>query len=300
MGAPLPPLAQRLGVRVPIIAAPMFIISNPAMIIAAGKAGMMGAMPSLNARTPEDFRAALEEIRRHLDGEPFAINIPLKLASPDRVQHDIEACLEFEVPVIITSLGGPAEVVRRAHEKNLLVFHDVISLKHGRKAVDAGVDAIIAVSSGAGGHAGTIAQQVLVPWLRRELKVPIIAAGGITGGRQLASVMALGAEMAYIGTRFIASTECAASDEYKEMVVKCSPEDIVYTDKVSGIHGNYIRHTVPGMAPEGEVKEGAKKWKDIWGAGQGVGLFDAVKPIAEIVEDIVREYRETVAALPEI
>lgn len=291
------PLSRQLGLQYPICIAPMFIISNVEMILAAAEAGVMAAMPSLNCRTPEDFANALATIRRKTD-KPFGINIPLKLAAPERIQHDIDKCIEYKVPVIITSLGSPAEVVKRAHEKGLKVFHDVINLRHGQAAKRAGVDAVIAVAAGAGGHAGAISQNVLVPWLKRELQLPIVAAGCISGGAQIAAAMALGAEMVYMGTRFIASTECAAEEAYKNLVIASSPEDIVYTEKVSGIPGNYIKQTVPGFAPEGAIKEGAKKWKDIWSAGQGVGLIDQIMPIGHIVEQIVREYYDVYASMP--
>ena len=289
------PLAKKLGLKYPFVSAPMFIISNKEMIVAAAEAGILGCMPSLNARTPEKLRDDLAWIRQRTD-KAFGINITIGLTAPERVEADMALCIEFAVPVILTSYGNPTALVKQAHEHGRLVFHDVISLAHGKKAVAAGVDGIIAVSAGAGGHAGRISPYVLVPWLKEELKVPILAAGCISDGRQVVASLSLGAELCYIGTRFIASTECGAVDAYKDSVVKASPEDIVYTDAISGIHANFLKHTVPeGFTPD-RSPEGSKRWKDIWSAGQGVGLIHAVKPMGEIVEDLAREAHDTLAA----
>ena len=288
-------LSKKLGLKYPFVSAPMFIISNKEMIVAAAEAGILGCMPSLNARTAEKLREDLTWIRQRTD-RPFGINITIGLTKPERVEEDMALCIEFDVPVILTSYGNPTALVKQAHEHKRLVFHDVITLAHGKKAVAAGVDGIIAVSSGAGGHAGRISPFVLVPWLKEELKVPILAAGCISDGRQVVASLSLGAELCYIGTRFIASTECGAMDAYKDAVVAAGPEDIVYTDAVSGIHANFIKHTVPeGFTPD-RSPEGAKRWRDIWSAGQGVGLIHAVKPMGEIVEDLAREAHDTLAA----
>lgn len=299
------PLADKLGLKYPIVCAPMFIISNKEMIVAAAEAGILGAMPSLNLRTREEFREALSWIRARTD-RPFGINLTIKLTEPDRLMHDLETCLEFEVPVLITSYGNPSELARRGHERGAMVFHDVIHLKHAIKAQESGADAIIGVAAGAGGHAGTTSPYVLYPYLKQHLKVPIIAAGCIATGRQVAASLALGAELAYMGTRFIASAECGAEAEYKARVINGTPEDIVYTDTVSGVSANFIRDTVPGFAPvdrdamqqEVQTAGSAKKWKDIWSAGQGIALATEVKPIGEIVEDVVREYVDAVRSLP--
>lgn len=289
------PLARRLGLKYPFVSAPMFIISNKEMIVAAAEAGILGCMPSLNARTAEKLREDLAWIRQRTD-KAFGINITIGLTAPERVEADMALCVEFGVPVILTSYGNPTALVKQAHEHKRLVFHDVISLAHGKKAVAAGVDGIIAVSAGAGGHAGRISPYVLVPWLKEELKVPILAAGCISDGRQVVASLSLGAELCYIGTRFIASTECGAVPEYKESVVSASPEDIVYTDAVSGIHANFIKHTVPEGFTADRSPDGAKRWKDIWSAGQGVGLIREVKPMGAIVEDLAREAHDTLAA----
>lgn len=289
-------LSKKLGLRYPFVAAPMFLISNREMLVACAEAGILGCMPSLNARTPEQFRADLAWVRARTD-KPIGINLTLGLTPKERVEADLTACLEHDVPVILTSYGNPTEVVKRAHEKGRLVFHDVITLQHGRKAVGAGVDAIIAVGAGAGGHAGRISPFVLIPWLAEELAVPIIAAGCISDGRQVVASLSLGAQLCYLGTRFIASEECGASPEYKQMVVASGPEDVVYTDAVSGIHANFLKATVPENFSADRSPEGAKRWKDIWSAGQGVGLIHAVKPIGAIVEDLAREAHDTLAAL---
>lgn len=289
-------LSKKLGLTYPFVAAPMFLISNKEMLVAAAEAGILGCMPSLNARTPEKFREDLQWVRAKTD-RPIGINLTIGLTPPERIEADLQACLEYDVPVILTSYGNPTELVKRAHEKKRLVFHDVISLHHGKKAVGAGVDAIIAVSAGAGGHAGRISPFVLVPWLKEELKVPIISAGCISDGRQVVASLSLGAELCYLGTRFIASSECGAADAYKQLVVTAGPEDVVYTDAVSGIHANFLKATVPENFSPDRSPEGAKRWKDIWSAGQGVGLIHSVKPMGAIVEDLAREAHDTLKAL---
>ncbi|MCO5171059.1 MAG: nitronate monooxygenase [Planctomycetes bacterium] len=290
------PLSDRLGLRLPFVCAPMFLISNKEMIVACAEAGILGTMPSLNARTPEQFRDDLAWIRARTD-RPFGINLTIGLTAPERVEADFQACVEHGVPVLLTSYGNPTELVRRAHEQKMTVFHDVIGLAHGKKAVAAGVDGIIAVAAGAGGHAGRVSPFVLIPWLKEALKVPILAAGCISDGRQVVASLALGASLCYIGTRFIASVECGAVDAYKEKVVAATPDDIVYTDQVSGIHANFLGDTVPeGFQPD-RSPEGAKRWRDIWSAGQGVGLIHEVKPIGAIVDDLAREAHDVLAGL---
>ena len=290
-------LSRRIGLTYPIVAAPMFIISNKEMIVACAEAGILGTMPSLNARTSEGFEEDLRWIRSKTD-KPFGINLTIGLTPEERIEADVTLCEKYEVPVLITSYGNPTALAKRTHERGAIVFHDVINLRHARKAEAAGVDAIIAVAAGAGGHAGRITPFSLYPWLDAELSVPIIGAGAISTGQQIAATLALGAQLAYMGTRFIASAECGAQDAYKDMVVSSSPEDIVYTNKVSGIHANFFESTVPEMEAS-RAKDGsaAKKWKDVWSAGHGVGLIHEVKPIGAIVEDIVREYHDTVARL---
>jgi len=290
------PLSRKLGLKYPIVCAPMFIISNKEMLLACAEAGILGAMPSLNARKPEQLRADLEWLRSKTD-KPFAINMTIGLTDPERLQLDVALCEELEVPVWITSYGNPTELVKRAHGANATVFHDVINLRHARKAESAGVDAIIGVAAGAGGHAGRITPFALYPYLAENLSTPIIAAGAISTGKQIVASLALGAELVYMGTRFIASAECGAVDAYKAMVVESGPEEIVYTDQVSGIHANFLRASLPDEANPDRTPEGSKKWKDIWSAGHGVAEIKAVKPVGAIVEDLVREYHDAVKRL---
>ncbi|MEZ4321072.1 MAG: nitronate monooxygenase [Myxococcota bacterium] len=290
------PLSRKLGLAYPLVAAPMFLISNREMLVACAEAGILGAMPSLNARTIERFREDLAWVRSRTD-RPFAINVTIGLTDPERLEQDVAACFEFDVPVMITSYGNPTRIATEAHARGVTVFHDVINLKHAQKARAAGVDAIIAVSQGAGGHAGTINPYVLIPYLKSHLDVPIIAAGCISGGAQVAAALCLGAELAYMGTRFIASAECGAQDAYKQLVVDATHDDIVYTNQVSGIHANFLKSTIPDATAPERGPEAAKRWKDIWSAGQGVSLIHDVKPIGVIVEDIVREFHDATAHL---
>jgi nitronate monooxygenase len=287
------PLSQRLGLAYPIVCAPMFLISNKEMIVAAAEAGVLGAMPSLNARTSAQFKDDLTWIRQKTD-KPIAINMTIGLTAPERVMSDVELCFEYGVDVLITSYGDPTEIVKAAHAKKVTVFHDVINLRHAKKAEAAGVDAIIGVSAGAGGHAGRITPYALIPWLKENLSVPVIAAGAISTGKQIAASLALGAELCYLGTRFIPSTECGAQEGYKQMVVDAGPEDIVYTDKVSGIHANFLKATVPESFDAGRGHEEAKRWKDIWSAGHGVAEIKESAPLGAIVEQLAREYHDAV------
>ncbi len=289
-------LSRRLGLTYPLVAAPMFIISNKEMLVACAEAGILGAMPSLNARTIEGFEEDLKWVRERTD-KPFAINVTIQLTDPERREQDVEMCLKYDVPVMITSYGNPTSIVKRVHEEGVVVLHDVIGLRHAQKAAAAGVDAIIAVSQGAGGHAGRVNPYVLVPYLKEATGKPIVAAGCIGGGAQVAAALSLGADLAYMGTRFIASAECGAQAAYKQLVVDSGHEDIVYTDKVSGVHANFLKDTVPDWTKPDHSPEAAKRWKDIWSAGQGVQLIDEVKPIGAIVEDVVREYHDAVARL---
>lgn len=285
------PITRMLGIRYPIIAAPMFLVSNVDLVVAIGEAGGIAAFPSLNYRPVEEFRNAVREIRKRTN-KPFGVNLVMKLTP--RFEEDMRICLEEGVPLIITSLGNPTEIIKEAHKNGTKVFCDVVNLKHGQKVRDAGADAIIAVGTGAGGHAGAIAQNVLVPYLKEELGVPIIAAGGIATGGAIAAALALGAEAAYIGTRFIASTESNAEQAYKQMCVDSAPEDIEYTPEISGTHGNFFKKSVEAF----RAGTAAGAWKDVWSAGQNVGLIKSIKPAGEIVADLVREYEAVRAGLP--
>lgn len=290
------PLSMRLGLKYPLVSAPMFLISNREMIVACAEAGILGAMPSLNCRTSEAFEADLAWIRGKTD-RPFAINLTIGLTDPERLERDVELCFTYEVPVMITSYGNPTAIARRAHDHGAVVMHDVIHLPHAKKAEAAGVDAIIAVSQGAGGHAGTVNPYVLIPYLRRHVSVPIVAAGCISGGEQVVAALALGAELAYMGTRFIASEECGAAARYKGMVTKGTHDDVVYTDAVSGIHANFLKATIPEATAPSRGPDAAKRWRDIWSAGQGISLIDEVKPVGAIVEEVVREAHDVLARL---
>ncbi|NCG20735.1 MAG: nitronate monooxygenase [Rhodobacterales bacterium] len=288
------PLSRRLGLRYPLVAAPMFLISNKEMLVACAEAGMMGAIPSWNCRTSEGFEEMLRYVKDKTE-KPFAINVTIGLTDPERLYRDVELCVEYEVPVMITSYGNPTEIVKAAHTKNITVFHDVVNLRHAKKAEAAGVDGVIGVSQGAGGHAGEINPYVLVPYLKQHLSTPIIAAGCISTGAHVAAAFSLGAELAYMGTKFIASVECGAQPEYKDMVVNATHRDIVYTNQVSGVNANFLKDTIP--AETSPLREDAKRWKDIWSAGQGVSLIDDVPTIEQIVDQVAKEFHDTVGML---
>ena len=282
------PLSAKIGLKYPLVSAPMFLISNPAMIIASAESGILGSMPSLNGRTHEDFRAMLDEVT-NATSAPFAINLTIGLTDEERRKADLHACIDYGVKVLITSYGDPTEIVSEAHRHGMIVMHDVISLRHAFKAQSAGVDAIIGVSAGAGGHGGTLSPFAFIPWLKSSLDLPIVAAGCIGDGRQVLSALSLGAELCYMGTRFIASTECGASTAYKDLVSQATPDDIEYTDSVSGVHANFLRATLPEEGPRTRESP-RKRWRDIWSAGQGVAQVSETLPIAEIVTSVMDGY----------
>ena len=288
-------LTSRLGLKYPFVCAPMFIISNAAMMIACARSGILGAIPSLNGRSHEDFRAILSEIRAQTEG-PFAVNLTIGLTDPERVEADLEACFEYEVPVIITSYGDPSAIAARARARGVFVMHDVIHLKHALKAQRAGVDAIIGVSAGAGGHGGQISPFALLPWLIESLELPVVAAGSISTGAQALSAIALGAELCYLGTRFIATEECGAVEAYKRLVTEASPDDIVYTDKISGIHANFLRSTLPEEGPRTRT-DPHKKWRDVWSAGHGVAQIHEILTIEALVQELAWSYHDQLARL---
>ena len=316
----LPELLQG-KLRVPLIGAPMFIVSGPELVIAQCKAGIVGSFPALNARPQSMLGEWLKRIKDEL-GEyaeenpdesvaPYAVN-QIVHASNIRLPEDMETCVEHQVPIIITSLRPPEDVVKAVHSYGGLVFHDVISLRHARKAIGQGVDGIIAVCAGAGGHAGPLSPFALVKEIRKEFDGTVILSGSITSGMDVLAARAMGADLAYSGTRFIASDEANAVPEYKEMIVDSGASDIVYSSLFTGIHGSYLNGSIantgmdPYNLPEGSKtdmdfeqanKSDAKAWKDIWGAGQGVGDIDEVLPAREIVLKIEREYIDTLARL---
>lgn len=315
------PEALKGKLRVPLIGAPMFIVSGPELVIAQCQAGVVGSFPALNARPQSMLSEWLlrikDELGRYEEDNPdepvapFAVN-QIVHASNTRLREDMETCVEHQVPIIITSLRPPEDVVTAVHSYGGLVFHDVISLRHARKAIEQGVDGIIAVCAGAGGHAGPLSPFALVKEIRKEYDGAIILSGCITSGGDVLAARAMGADLAYSGTRFIASDEANAVPEYKEMIVASGASDIAYSSLFTGIPGSYLKGSIsnagldPENLPDGSkesmdfakaAKSDAKAWKDIWGAGQGVGNIDEILPAREIVLKIEREYNEALVTL---
>jgi nitronate monooxygenase len=316
----LPPTLEG-KLRIPLIGAPMFIVSGPELVIAQCQAGIVGSFPALNARPQQMLGEWLKQIKNSL-GEyasahpdervaPFAVN-QIVHASNSRLREDVDTCIEHEVPIIITSLRPPEDVVEAVHSYGGLVFHDVISLRHARKAISQGVDGIIAVCAGAGGHAGPLSPFALVKEIRKEFDGIVILSGCITSGSDVLAAMAMGADLAYSGTRFIASREANAVPEYKQMILHSKAADIAYSSLFTGIPGSYLKGSIekagldPENLPEGSKaqmdfakhsKSGAKAWKNIWGAGQGVGDIDEILPAREIVLKFEREYGNALAKL---
>ena len=304
--------------RIPLIGAPMFIVSGPELVIAQCQAGIIGGFPALNARPQSALAEWLKQIKESL-GEyaeknpdqpvaPYAVN-QIVHASNSRLLDDMATCVEHEVPIIITSLRPPAEVVTAVHSYGGLVFHDVISLRHARKAIEQGVDGVIAVCAGAGGHAGPLSPFALVKEIRKEFDGVVILSGCITSGSDVLAAKVMGADLAYSGTRFIATEEARAVPEYKEMIVDSKAADIAYTSLFSGIHGSYLKGSIanigldPEDLPDGDSdamdfdKADAKAWKDIWSAGQGVGDIDDIPPARDLVMTFEREYLSALSDL---
>ena len=289
-------LTRMLGIRYPIVAAPMFLISDVDMVVGVSEAGGLGTFPALNYRTTEQFREAIRAIKSRT-AAPFGVNLIL-LGNP-RLEADLKVCLEEGVPLLITSLGNPTAVIQAAHAHGIKVFCDVIGLKHAQKCAAVGADAVIAVSAGAGGHAGTISPFVLVPFLKRHLSIPVLAAGGISDGRGMAAALSLGASAVYLGTRFIATEESPAPEGYKEMILQAAPEDIEYSPEVSGHPANFLRSSLEKFRASGENAERRPSaWKDVWSAGQGVGLIDEVLSCRAVIEKLISEYEAVRRALP--
>jgi nitronate monooxygenase len=302
----LPPVLQHL--KLPVIAAPMFIAGNPQLVIEQCKAGIVGSFPALNARPKEALDGWLTEIETALAGQadaaPYAVN-QIVHKSNDRLAHDVEVCIRHKVPITITSLRAPTEVVAGVHSYGGIVLHDVINVRHAEKALEAGVDGLILVCAGAGGHAGTLSPFALIGEVRRFFDGPIVLSGAIASGYSILAALAAGADLAYIGTRFLATPEASVPDRYKEEILKAAASDIVYTDLFSGVHGNYLKHSVvnagfdPLNLPKSDPNKmnfgsagGAEKkvWRDIWSAGQGVGQIDKVMPVREVVRQLADEY----------
>ncbi|UCV05338.1 NAD(P)H-dependent flavin oxidoreductase [Dechloromonas denitrificans] len=301
------PASLNKNLRLPVICAPMFIVSNPDLVIAQCKSGVIGSFPALNARPKDLLDDWLIRIKAELAADPnaapFAVNQIIH-PSNERLEHDMALCVKHEVPLIITSLSAPTAIVPHVHRYGGKVFHDVISVRHAEKALEAGVDGLILVCAGAGGHAGTLSPFALVGEIRKFYDGPIALSGAITNGRAILSAQALGADFAYIGTRFIATREANAVEAYKQAIVDSAAKDVVYTPYFTGVHGNYLSKSIlaAGLDPANlPVKDktamsfgsagDAKAWKDIWGAGQGVGTIAEVMPTAELVARLREEYR---------
>jgi nitronate monooxygenase len=310
------PETLREGLAIPAIAAPMFLVSGPDLVVEACRSGVIGTFPALNQRTSEGYELWLEEIERRLSEiqvqtgrRPARYGVNLIVHKTNvRVERDLEITVRHRVPLVITSLGAARAVVDAVHSYGGVVFHDVIHLHHARKAADAGVDGIIAVSAGAGGHAGTLSPFAFLAEIRAFFDKTVILSGAITNGRQIAAACLMGADLAYLGTRFINTRESLAPQGFKEMILAANATDIVYTDAISGVRANFLRDSIvaAGLDPdhlpphngmqvtaEGE----AKVWKDIWSAGHGVGDIHEIPSIAELCARLIREYREATLAL---
>lgn len=308
------PAAFRDRLSLPVIGSPLFIASTPDLVIEQCKAGIIGSFPALNARPAPVLDEWLTRIRTELDTyaatnpgapvAPYAVN-QIAHASNDRLQHDMEVCVRHRVPLIITSLRPPREIVEAAHSYGGLVFHDVISVRHARKAMEQGVDGIIVVCAGAGGHAGMGSPFALVREIRQFFDGTLVLAGAMSSGADVLAAQAIGADMAYIGTRFLATTEANAMPEYKQMLVESSSDDIVYTSLFTGVKGNYLRGSVaaagldPDALPEADKSKmnfgsggnmEKKAWRDIWSGGQGVGNIHEVRPTRAVVARMIEEY----------
>lgn len=315
------PLPEKLvrGLRLPVIGAPLFIISNPDLVIAQCKAGIIGAMPSLNARGSERLEDWLQQISTALAAHnaenpeqpaaPYAVNLIVHRSNP-RLLEDLEICARFKAPLIITSLGANEEVNSAVKAWGGMVFHDVINQRFARKAIEKGADGLILVAAGAGGHAGVQSPFALMAETRAWFNGPVALSGAISTGAGILGARALGADFAYIGSAFIATEEARASAAYKQAIVDGAASDIVYSSYFTGVHGNYLRSSIlaqgldPDALPDGDISAmdfasatGAKAWRDIWGAGQGIGAVNAVVPAADVAARLAREYEEAQALL---
>lgn len=301
------------NLRLPVIASPLFIISHPELTLAQCKAGVVGSFPALNARPEsqldewlammtEDL-AAYNAANPEKPAAPFAVNQIVHMSNK-RLEHDLGLCVKYKVPVVISSLGAVPEVNAAIHSYGGIVLHDVINNRHANSAIRKGADGLIAVATGAGGHAGTLSPFALVQEIREWFDGPLLLAGAIANGGAILAAQAMGADMAYIGSPFIATTEARASEAYKLAIVDAQASDIVYSNYFTGIHGNYMKSSIiaAGMDPDnlpvadpskmdfGAATSGAKAWKDIWGAGQGVGAVKAIEPVSALVDRLAGEY----------
>ena len=297
-------LAGRLSI--PVIGSPLFIISNPDLVIAQCRAGIVGSFPSLNARPLPQFEEWLQRLNAELGpgDAPYAVNLIVH-KSMDRLMADLELCVTYKVPMIITSLGAREDVNAAIHSYGGIVMHDIINNRFARKAIEKGADGLIAVAAGAGGHAGTISPFALVQEIRQWFDGPLALSGSIATGDAVLAATAMGADFAYIGSAFIATDEARADERYKAMIVASNADDIVYSNLFTGVHGNYLAPSIvaagmdPNALPEGDLStmnfgsgsdSKAKAWKDIWGCGQGIGAVKEVVPAAQLVARLIREY----------
>lgn len=310
----LPPiLSERL--RLPIVAAPLFIISTPDLVIAQCKAGIVGSFPALNARPAAELDRWLERITNELaeydaanpdkPSAPFAVN-QIVHGSNDRLQHDVEMCVKWRVPIVITSLGAKEFVNEAVHSYGGIVLHDIINNRFAKKAIAKGADGLIAVAAGAGGHAGTLSPFALIQEIREWFDGPLLLSGSISNGEAVLASQAMGADLAYIGSSFIATQEANAEQPYKQSLVDSNAEDIVLSNLFTGVHGNYLKPSIiaagldPENLPDGDVStmsfgsggtSSAKAWKDIWGCGQGIGAIKAVLTTQDLVDEIESQYK---------
>lgn len=305
-------LENRLSI--PVVASPMFIASGPDLVIAQCKAGVVGSFPALNARPASMLKDWLDQIEDELagtDAAPFAVN-QIVHRSNDRLERDLAVCAKWQVPITITSLGAREDLNHAVHAWGGITLHDVIDDRYARKAIEKGADGLIAVAAGAGGHAGKLSPFALVQEIRAWFDGPLLLSGSIAHGRAVLAAQAAGADLAYVGSAFLATDEANVVDDYKQMIVDSSAEDIVYSNLFTGVHGNYLRGSIeaagldPNALPEGDPStmnfgsggtSDAKAWKDIWGAGQGLGVIDRTVPAAELVARLKREYEAARADL---
>ena len=316
----LPEFLQN-NLRVPVVGSPLFLVSGPELVIAQCKAGIIGSFPALNARPAEVLDEWLTRINTELEeykaANPDAIVAPYAVnqichASNDRLMVDMETCVKHKVPIIITSLRPPAEIVEAAHSYGGVVYHDVINVKHARKAVEEGVDGLILVCAGAGGHAGALSPFALLREVKEWFDGTILLSGAIGDGFCVASALAMGADLAYMGTRFIATEEANADQSYKDMLIQSAADDIVYSSLFTGVMGNYLKPSIaaagldPNNLPEADKSKmnfgsggnmKTKAWKDIWGSGQGIGGIQDVEPVEAVVSRLETEYRAAIDSL---
>ncbi|MBL4853956.1 MAG: nitronate monooxygenase [Robiginitomaculum sp.] len=306
----LPEILQNL--ELPVIGAPLFIVSGPELVIAQCKAGIVGAFPALNARPQDQLEVWIKRIKKELaeyqkdnpdkKAAPFAVNQICHMSNT-RLQADMETCVREQVPIIITSLRPPKAIIDAVHSYGGIVLHDVINIRHTKKALSEGADGIVAVCAGAGGHAGLLSPFALVPEIRAFHDGPLMCSGSISTGGCILAAQAMGADLAYMGTRFLASKEANAPETYKQMIIDSAGDDIIYSSLFTGIHGNYLKGSVraagldPDELPSADKTamnfgggSDAKAWKDIWGSGQGVGSIHDAPSVAQIVDDLKAEY----------